>query len=131
MKENNIEPLVTIYHWDLPIKLHQLGGWPNPEIADFFADYATLCYSLFGEYVKYWITINEPITQCYYGYGSGSHAPGYVQSGTLTYLCAYTMLLAHAKAYRSYNDTFRATQNGTEEIFNLIIALSTKFMTFR
>lgn len=104
--------MVTIYHWDLPLPLHELGGWTNTAISDYFADYATLCYSLFGEYVTYWATLNEPITQCYYGYGDGTHAPGIAESGTATYQCAHTQLLAHAKAYRSYNDSFRNTQNG-------------------
>ncbi|XP_050305569.1 myrosinase 1-like [Anthonomus grandis grandis] len=112
LQEKNITPIVTLYHWDLPISLHEMGGWNNPLVADYFNDYATLCYSLFGDYVKYWLTLNEPISQCYYGYGSGGHAPGYTESGTMTYMCAYTQLLAHAKAYRSYNETFRAKQNG-------------------
>lgn len=112
LQEKNIAPVVTLYHWDLPLKLHQLGGWSNPIIADYFADYASLCFELFGQYVKYWITLNEPITQCLYGYGLGWHAPGYTQSGILTYKCAYTKLLAHAKAYRAYNETFKKTLNG-------------------
>ncbi|ENN74638.1 hypothetical protein YQE_08757, partial [Dendroctonus ponderosae] len=112
LKANNLEPVVTIYHWDLPLPLQELGGWANTAISDYYADYATLCYSLFGEYVTYWITLNEPITQCYYGYGDGTHAPGIAESGTATYQCAHTQLLAHAKAYRSYNDSFRDTQNG-------------------
>lgn len=112
LKSNNIEPLVTIYHWDLPLPFHELGGWTNPVIADYFAEFASLCYSLFGDYVKFWVTLNEPLSTCYFGYGSGAFAPGIAESGTATYRCAYTHLLAHAKAYRIYNDTFKATQNG-------------------
>lgn len=112
LKSYNIEPVVTLYHWDLPLLMHQLGGWTNPEIVDFFVDYANVCFTYFGPYVKYWITVNEPITQCYFGYGTGTYAPGIAQSGTSTYLCAYNQLLAHAKTYRSYNDTFKEEQNG-------------------
>ncbi|XP_066262699.1 myrosinase 1-like [Euwallacea similis] len=112
LKANNIEPLVTIYHWDLPLPLHEMGGWLNPEMSNFFMDYATLCFTLFGEYVNYWVTVNEPLTQCYFGYGAGTYAPGLAQSGTFTYICAYTQLLAHAKSWRTYNERFKPTQNG-------------------
>ncbi|KAL1514332.1 hypothetical protein ABEB36_003605 [Hypothenemus hampei] len=112
LRENNIEPVVTIYHWDLPLPLHEMGGWTNPLIVDFYNVYADLCFSLFGDLVKYWLTLNESISQCYFGYGEGTHAPGYQESGTLTYICAYTQLLAHAKAYRTYNDTYKQMYNG-------------------
>ncbi|ERL92407.1 myrosinase 1 [Dendroctonus ponderosae] len=112
LKANNIEPVVTLYHWDLPATLDELGGWTNPEMATYFDEYAKFCFSQFGALVKYWVTINEPFIHCYDGYGVGIHAPGLKQSGTLTYRCLYTLVLAHAKAYHSYNASFRSTQNG-------------------
>ncbi|CAG9760467.1 unnamed protein product [Ceutorhynchus assimilis] len=113
LRSKNIEPVVTIYHWELPMTMHELGGWVNPEMADYFADYASVCYELFGSYVKYWVTVNEPYMQCIQGYGSGIHAPGITDTGVADYQCLYAQLLAHAKAYHIYNDTFKATQNGT------------------
>lgn len=104
--------MVTLYHWDLPNALQGLGGWANPDITDYFNEYASFCYANFGEYVKYWLTLNEPLMQCHTGYGTGEFAPGLTQNGILTYTCVYLHLLAHAKAYRSYNDTFKPTQNG-------------------
>ncbi|XP_066253401.1 myrosinase 1-like [Euwallacea similis] len=112
LKNNNIEPMITLYHWDLPLALHEQGGWTDSSIIEYFADYAAFCYERFGPYVKYWITMNESLMICYYGYGTGTHAPGLKESGTLTYDCFYYQLMAHARAYRIYNDTFKATQNG-------------------
>ncbi|KAJ8973914.1 hypothetical protein NQ317_000459 [Molorchus minor] len=114
LKENNIEPVVTLYHWDLPQHLQELGGWPNSKIADYFADYARLAFREFGEDVKYWSTFNEPIHVCPSGYGYGQMAPAVSASGVGDYLCARTVLLAHAKAYHIYDEEFREKQNGSE-----------------
>lgn len=108
----NITPYVTLYHWDLPLPLHELGGWMNPVIADHFAAYARICFEQFGDLVKNWFTINEPATYCNLGYESGAHAPGYSLPGHGIYKCAYTTLLAHAKAYRIYESEFKAAQRG-------------------
>ncbi|KAJ8973917.1 hypothetical protein NQ317_000462 [Molorchus minor] len=116
LKENNIEPVVTLYHWDLPQYLQELGGFPNPKIADYFADYARLAFREFGEDVKYWTTFNEPKQICQYSYGSGLLAPGIWTSGVGDYLCVRTVLLAHAKAYHIYDEEFREEQNGLMSI---------------
>ncbi|KAK3910651.1 Myrosinase 1 [Frankliniella fusca] len=108
----NIQPVVTLYHWDLPQALQDLGGWPNPVLADYFADYADLAFRLFGDRVKMWITLNEPREQCPGGYGTGQSAPGIAQDGVADYLCAHTSLLAHARAYRLYHAKYAAGQQG-------------------
>lgn len=110
--DNGINPVVTMFHWDLPYPLHELGGWPNPLLDDYFVQYAKKLFQLFGDKVKYWITFNEPFVFCHHGYGSGVLAPGYVQDGIGSYLCGHTVLLAHAKTFKLYNDDFRRDQQG-------------------
>lgn len=105
-------PMITLYHWDLPQPLQEVGGWPNPLIADYFADFARLAFEHFGDRVKYWITLNEPYHICQTGFETGRFAPGYKTNGFGAYMCSYTALLAHAKAWHVYNDEFRCTQKG-------------------
>lgn len=112
MLKYNIEPMITLYHWDLPQKLQEMGGWSNPHIIDWFADYAQTAFELFGDRVKYWITINEPYQVCNQGYGDVVKAPRLNISGVADYICDKNLLLAHAKAYHIYNDKFRPTQQG-------------------
>lgn len=71
-----IEPYVTLFHWDLPLKLHQRGGWMTPEIVNWFADYTRVVVDRYSDRVKNWITLNEP--QCFIllGHQEGTHAPG-------------------------------------------------------
>lgn len=109
---NNIKPVVTLYHFDLPQPLQDLGGWPNELIASYFEDYARVAFEQFGDRVKTWITINEPSEVCDSGYGTGGAAPGIEQSGTLDYLCGKTILLAHSKAFHLYDEYFRRQQKG-------------------
>lgn len=92
---NGIEPVATLYHWDLPEALEREGGWLNRETVEVFADYAALCFQSLGKYVKTWCSINEPWTQCILGYCFGSHAPGRsVAPGVEPYLAGHHMLLA-------------------------------------
>ncbi|HAN44004.1 MAG TPA: beta-glucosidase, partial [Ruminococcaceae bacterium] len=96
--ENDIEPYVTLYHWDLPINLHYKGGWLNRDIADWFARYAAVVTERLSDRVKSFITFNEP--QCFIGLGycEGRHAPGLRCSGRDTFAMAHNAMLAHGKA---------------------------------
>ncbi|CAH2104417.1 unnamed protein product [Euphydryas editha] len=109
----NIQPMVTLYHWDLPQKLQDLGGWSNSLIVDWFTDYSKVAFELFGDRVKYWFTINEPRQICHLGYGMAAMAPLLNDSGYSDYLCAKNLLLAHAKVYHLYDDQYRSKQGGT------------------
>lgn len=109
---NEIEPVITLYHWDLPQSLQDLGGWANPLIADWFEDYARSMYTLFGDRVKTWVTLNEPKQIGIYGYGMTRMAPGVDMPGIADYLAVKHLLLAHARAWHVYNEEFRETQKG-------------------
>lgn len=110
--KNNIKPMVTLYHWDLPQTLQDIGGWPNDKISDYFADYTRVVFNLFGDRVKLWITINEPASICEDTYDLGIGAPPVRSPGIGNYLCGKTILLAHAKAAKIYNEEFKKFQNG-------------------
>lgn len=74
--EQGIEPWLTLYHWDLPQALEQLGGWTNRAVIDWFANYVTICANSFGDRVKHWMVMNEPAVFTGAGYFFGIHAPG-------------------------------------------------------
>ena len=96
--ENNIEPYVTLYNWELPVTLHHKGGWLNDEIVEWFGNYAALIARTFGERIKHFFTINEP--QCFIGLGylQGVHAPGYKCSVADTLRMSHNVLKAHGRA---------------------------------
>ncbi len=71
-----IAPMLTLYHWDLPAALDDCGGWRNPDIAHWFADYAMILFRRLGDRVRLWATINEPWVVVDAGYLHGVHAPG-------------------------------------------------------
>jgi len=96
-----IEPLCTLYHWDLPQALEDAGGWPARRTADCFADYAALAFKHYGDRVHTWLTLNEPICSSVLGYYSGIHAPGR-KSLPDALSAAHTLLLAHGKAVGAF-----------------------------
>lgn len=74
--ERNICPWITLYHWDLPASLQQKGGWVNRDVTGWFEHYTEQCCKLFGDRVKNWIVLNEPMVFTGAGYFLGVHAPG-------------------------------------------------------
>ncbi|WP_053992420.1 GH1 family beta-glucosidase [Mangrovimonas sp. TPBH4] len=115
---NDIEPWVTLYHWDLPLALQlEMDGWLNKEITDVFVDYAQLCFERFGDRVKHWITFNEAWVVAILGYGQGVFAPGRI-SNTEPYLAGHHILIAHAKAVQLYRTKFQKEQEGKIGITN-------------
>jgi len=95
--ERGIEPVVTLYHWDLPQALQDQGGWRSRDIVDAFAEYARTCFDAYGDRVRRWCTINEPWVHGILGHLGGLHAPGEKDlRGALTAI--HHMLLAHGRA---------------------------------
>ncbi|CAH0717631.1 unnamed protein product, partial [Brenthis ino] len=116
-----VEPVITLYHWDLPVKIQDMGGWTNPHIIDWFGDYARVIYSLYADRVKTWLTINEAIVVCDYMYNTGIFAPGIKESVYAPFLCNKHILLAHAKAYRIFDREFRPKYQGRVSLANNIL----------
>ncbi|KAL4121991.1 hypothetical protein QTP88_014406 [Uroleucon formosanum] len=111
--ENNITPLVTMYHFDLPNILQDLGGWSNPNIGEYFKNYADFLFKTFGSQVKLWTTFNEPRFVAM-GYGNEILAPsiGEIFNGIADYMVIRTILLAHAAVYKLYKTKYLAEQQG-------------------
>ncbi len=94
----NIEPFVTLYHWDLPQALQdKVGGWASRETAQAFAEYADVVSRRLGDRVQQWITINEPKVSAFAGYETGEHAPG-LRDPKVAWQTAHHLLLAHGLA---------------------------------
>jgi beta-glucosidase len=109
---HHITPWITLYHWDLPLALQlEYDGWLNPKLANFFADYAAICFESFGDRVKHWLTLNEPWCSAVLGHGLGIHAPGRI-SHDEPYRAGHTLLRAHALAVERYRTQFQPHQKG-------------------
>ncbi|MBL8101463.1 MAG: beta-glucosidase [Anaerolineales bacterium] len=106
----NIEPFLTLYHWDLPQALQDEGGWENRDTCHAFADYTTVMVKRLGDRVKYWTTFNEPSVITYDGNLSGEHAPG-IQDPRVAFQVAHHLMVAHGlgvQALRSTNPQVEA-----------------------
>jgi beta-glucosidase len=95
--EHQIQPMVTLYHWDLPAALEDRGGWVIPQVADWFAEYARLMFRSLGDRTRMWATINEPWVVMDHGYVEGEHAPG-LRDLSKAVAVSKNLLRAHAAA---------------------------------
>ena len=99
--EAGIEPLVTLYHWDLPAALDDLGGWLNPDSAGWFADYASIVFGRLDDRVKKWTTLNEPWVITDGGYLHGALAPGH-RNLFAAPIASRNLMRAHGTAVKAY-----------------------------
>ncbi|KAG1708090.1 hypothetical protein DVH05_024775 [Phytophthora capsici] len=107
MAKNNLTPILTIYHWDLPSALQtELSppGWLSSDIIGHYVDYATLMFQEFGQKLDYWTTFNEPYSFVTQGYGTGVHAPGFTGSDTDGYIVTHNLLRSHALAVQKFRE---------------------------
>ncbi|KAL4591417.1 hypothetical protein LXL04_004380 [Taraxacum kok-saghyz] len=134
LRSNDIEPFVTLFHFDLPQALEdEYGGFLSSRVVNDFRDFAELCFRRFGDRVKFWITMNEPWSYSVGGYEKGNFAPGRCSdavgkcptgdSGIEPYIVTHNMLLAHAAATKLYHDIYKGPQNG-----KIGISLVTRWM---
>ena len=107
--EAGIQPLATLYHWDLPTALE--GAWLNRATVDAFGEYTGLVGQHFGDRVKMWFTINEPWCASHLSYTFGEHAPG-MKDRSKGILAAHHLLLAHGLAVRELRKTVPHVQVG-------------------
>ncbi len=106
----DIEPYVTLYHWDMPQALEEAGGWGARDTAYAFADYAETMVRHLGDRVQHWTTLNEPWCSAFLGYSYGVHAPGR-HDEALALQAAHHLLMAHGlalQAMRAINTTIKA-----------------------
>jgi beta-glucosidase len=98
---NGIQPAVTLFHWDLPAALDDRGGWLNPDIAGWFAEYASVMFKALDDRVEMWATLNEPWVVTDGGYLHGALAPGHKNLFEAP-ISAHNLLRAHASAVQAY-----------------------------
>lgn len=98
--ENGIMPNVTLYHWDLPQALEDLGGWRNRDVIGWFGEYAEKMFRSFGDIIPMWSTINEPIAT-YVGYALGGFAPGHTNEKWGNQ-ARHNILVAHGNAVKAF-----------------------------
>ena len=107
--EHDIIPCPTLFHWDLPSGLEDIGGFRNRDTCSWFADYAAVMIQELGDRVSMWSTFNEPWCYAYLGHAAGVHAPG-LRDPKAAVTVAHHELLAHGLAVQS----MRAERNGLQ-----------------
>uniref|UniRef100_A0AB38Z7E9 Beta-glucosidase 13-like n=1 Tax=Paeonia suffruticosa TaxID=45171 RepID=A0AB38Z7E9_PAESU len=111
LNHNGIMPMVTLCHFDVPSALQKkYNGILGRQFVNDFNDYANLCFQLFGDKVKHWITFNEPSVYCESGYQY--EMTGKDEPAIYPYLAAHHLLLAHATSVKTYRDCYQKQQNG-------------------
>ena len=99
--KHGIEPMVTLFHWDLPAALDDRGGWLNPDVSKWFADYAAIMFRKLDGRVKMWTTLNEPWVVTDGGYLHGVLAPGH-RNRFEAPIATHQLLRAHGAAVQAY-----------------------------
>lgn len=118
--ENNITPMVTLFHYDAPqVLVDTYGSVLNTQrFSEDFTYFADVAFRTFGDRVKHWTTFNEPTSSCLLGYGVGMHAPGYgIMHFHLNFAwqlmrCGHSLLIAHSKAVQLFRQKYQPVQNG-------------------
>jgi beta-glucosidase len=97
----NIEPFLTLHHWDLPQTLYETGGWLDRDTTAYFADYSAVLVKHLGDRVRRWTTFNEPEVIAGAGYDYGKHAPGIKNDLKKARQVAHHLMVAHGLAVQA------------------------------
>jgi len=118
LKDKDIKPMVTLYHWDMPIWAYEMGGWLNRDSVKWFKEYAVKIFEELNDSVWLWITHNEPLCTSIYSYYSGFHAPGH-KNLREALVVAHHVLLSHGIVAEELKK-FNLKNNGIGLALNLI-----------
>ena len=111
LKDKGVEPIMNLFHFDMPMWLMEKGGWEARESVDAFAFYADTAFTLFGDIIKKWATFNEPMVHIECGYLGDAHYPA-VRDYKRAIQVGFHTVMAHAKAVEAY----RKNKNNDGEI---------------
>lgn len=117
--ENNLIPMVTLYHWDLPNHLGEKGGWLNRDTAYRFSEYSEKIVKFFGDKVKYWTTTNEAWSCAFLGHARGLHAPG-IKNYNSAGIAAHHLNLAHGLAIPAIRANVKSSKVGVVHCLQVI-----------
>jgi beta-glucosidase len=117
---HQIQPWVTLFHWDMPYELYAKGGWLNRDSADWFAEYVAVVCDRLSDRVQHWITLNEP--QCFVGLGhlTGDHAPGLKLGFSDILRISHHVLLGHGKAVQAIRATAQRSPTVGVAVYGVI-----------
>ncbi|GAB2535133.1 GH1 family beta-glucosidase [Gracilibacillus alcaliphilus] len=107
LKANDIKPVVTMYHWDLPQWAQDQGGWASRKSLKWFSEYAHKVFEELDGLVDSWITQNEPWCAAFLGYHQGVHAPGH-RNMEEALKAAHHILLSHGQTVKLLKETFQS-----------------------
>ena len=102
--EAGITPYVTLYHWDLPQAMQDIGGWANPQMPQYFLQYAQAVMAHLGDRVRHWITLNEPYCAAFLGNYEGRQAPGLRDFSTALRV-AYYQYVGHGLVVKHFRES--------------------------
>jgi beta-glucosidase len=112
LHEAKIRPLATLYHWDLPQKLQEAGGWPNRHMVGWFTEYCEIVTRALGDRVSDWCIFNEPWVFTFLGYDWGEHAPA-LRDFDATMRATHVVNLSQGQAFRAIKAVNGKFQVGT------------------
>jgi beta-glucosidase len=112
-----VEPVATLYHWDLPQPLQDAGGWVNRDTVEYFCDYARVVLDVLGDAVPLWGTVNEAFCSAMVGHLEGRHAPGITDLASAL-ASAHHLLLAHGRAVEIVRQSAPDARVGISHLFS-------------